>query len=150
MAEGKMAAFQLDVARFNRQLTRFVHASQDDAEQIVYAIASDVLTDTKIGWPVDTGLSRAAWWGPRKIGPATFQIGNPMGYAHVIEFGGYQGVGPKTHQFGPERLRGGFTVPGGIYPRQRPAAPLRRALATHWGRMTDELKASHARRWGRS
>ena len=144
-----LVQFSMDVQRFSGRLARFIAATGRDADQAVYAVATDVLSDTQIGWPVDTGVSRAAWWGPRRIGPAAVQIGNPFRYASVIEFGGYPGVGPKTQKFGPSRLPGGFIINAGIFPRQKPAAPLRRALAKHWGEMTKHIRAAHGQQWGR-
>ena len=150
MAEAAIR-FELDVARFNRRLTQFVTASERDARQIVYETALDVLSDTVAGWPVapQSGISRASWWGPRAVGSSAFQIGNPWRYSLVIEFGGYRGVGPKTRRFGPSVLPGSFAINQGIYPRQKPAAPLRRSLAKHYGDMVVKLKGTHQRQWGR-
>ena len=52
-----------------------------------------------------------------------------MPYAGVIEFGGYPGVGPKTERVGGQQLAPGIEINDGIYPKQRPAAPVRRGLA---------------------
>lgn len=141
--------FKLDTERFNRRLQAFVRRTEAAADRIVQRTALGVLRDTLIGWPVDTGASRAAWQGPFKLGPAVYQISNPIRYASALEYGGYKGVGPKTERFGPATLPGGFTINAGIYPRQRPAAPLRRALAKHYGEITKELKALHQQTWGR-
>ena len=81
------------------------------------------------GWPVDTGASRAAWQGPTKVGHAHYRLSNLMDYAWVIEYGGYPGIGPKTERVGAHVLPGGIQVGGGIFPKQRPAAPLRRAIS---------------------
>ena len=143
------ASFHLDVARFNQRLSQFLRQTQGDAERTVFETALDVLSDTVTGWPRDTGISADSWWGPQRVGPAAFQIGNPWGYARVIESGGYRGVGPKTHRFGPQVLTGGITIPAGIYPRQKPAAPLRRALAKRYGAMSAGIRRSHQRHWGR-
>lgn len=81
------------------------------------------------GWPVDTGASRAGWQGPTKVGHAHYRLRNDYDYAAVIEYGGYPGVGPKTERVGSHVLPGGVAVNGGIYPSQRPAAPVRRAIS---------------------
>lgn len=148
---GTHVQFQLDVTRFNQRLAQFVAASMRSAEQVVFEVASDVLGDTQEGWPVaevDGGLSRAAWWGPRKVGAASYQIGNPVRYAGVIEFGGYPSPGEKTAPFGPVVLPGDFSINQGVYPRQKPAAPLRRALAKHYGAMTAKMQDAHQQAWG--
>jgi hypothetical protein len=81
------------------------------------------------GWPVATGASRAAWQGPLKVGYAHYEMRNQISYAAVIEYGGYQGVGPKTAAEGPQMLPGGIAVGGGIFPTQRPSHPVARALS---------------------
>lgn len=81
------------------------------------------------GWPVDTESSRAAWQGPTKVGHAHYRLQNHYDYAAVIEYGGYPGVGPKTERVGSHVLPGGVEVNDGIYPSQRPAAPVRRAIS---------------------
>ncbi len=126
-------------AAFRAWLNRYVQRYPQEAEQIVFKVAAEVLADTKVGWPVDTGASRAAWVGPRRIDTLTYQLSNPFRYASVIEYGGYRGVGPKTVATGGETLQGSITVNRGIYPRQRPAAPLRRALSKAYGRMSQAL-----------
>jgi hypothetical protein len=81
------------------------------------------------GWPVDTGASRAAWEGPSKVGDAHYRLSHNLDYAGVVEHGGYPGVGPKTEQVSAHVLPGGIAVNGGIYPSQRPAAPVRRGIS---------------------
>ena len=142
-------ALTLDVARFNARLAAFVQRVGADVDRVVYKVATDVLRDTVQGWPVDTGHSRAAWWGPRRIGPSAFQIGNPTRYARVLEWGLYRGVGPRTVRVSGTRFPGGFQVTPGIYSKQKPAAPLRRALAKNYGEMTKQLQANMRQDWGR-
>lgn len=81
------------------------------------------------GWPVDTGASRAGWQGPTKVGHAHYRLRNDYDYAPTIEYGGYPGVGPKTEKVGSHVLPGGVAVNAGIYPSQRPAAPVRQAIS---------------------
>ena len=81
------------------------------------------------GWPVDTGASRAGWQGPTKVGESHYRLQNDYEYAPTIEYGGYPGVGPKTEKVGSHVLPGGVAVNAGIYPSQRPAAPVRRAIS---------------------
>lgn len=124
---------------FRARLNGYVQRYPAQAEQIVFKVAAEVLADAKVGWPVDSGASRAGWIGPRRIDTLTYQLSNPFRYARVIEYGGYRGLGPKTVEAGGETLPGSITVNRGIYPRQRPAAPLRRALSKAYGRMTKAL-----------
>ena len=84
--------------------------------------------DTVLGWPVDTGFSRASIEPPRRVSKGHWQFSITAAYAGVIEYGGYRGVGPKTAQQSGEQLGDDVTINPGIYPIQRPSAPLRRAL----------------------
>ena len=152
IAQGAFVQFELDVARFNRRLTQFLATTTRDAEQVIFETAAQVLGDTQEGWPVaevDGGASRAAWWGPRKVAALAYQIGNPLIYSKVIEYGGYPGPGAKTERFSGTRLAGGFTINPGVFPRQKPQAPLRRALAKNYGELGKAIKASHQQHWGR-
>jgi hypothetical protein len=128
-----------DDTAFQARLQDYINVLPQDAEKILFRVAARVLADIKAGWPVDTGASRAGWIGPRKIAPLAYQLSNPFTYARVIEYGGYMGSGPKVGPAGGETLPGGVTVNRGLYPRQRPAAPVRRALAKAYGQITLEL-----------
>ena len=139
----------LDTARFNARLREFVTAVERGADRVVFATAVEVLGDTQVDWPVDSGISRAGWWGPKKIREAEYQIGNPFRRSLVIEYGGWPNPGPKTERRAGERLTGGFQINPGVYARQSPSAPLRRALAKNYGRMTQELQKLHREQWGR-
>jgi hypothetical protein len=136
MADG--VAFTWDDTQFAARLQRYVNQFPGQAEETVAKVALRVLADIKIGWPVDTGASRAAWVGPRKVAPLAYQLSNAFVYAKVIEYGAF-GLGPKTVPAGGETLPGSITVNRGIYARQRPAAPVRRALAKAYGVMGAEL-----------
>ena len=123
----------LDVTRFNRRIARYIAASGQDVEAATLQVATEVLADTVEAWPVDSGASRAAWWGPRRIAPAAFQIGNPVVYAKVLEYGGYRGVGPKTEARGGTQLAGVGAVAPGIFSTQAHAplqAGVERELST--------------------
>lgn len=98
-------------------------------DEVARLEAGELRDDIIEGWPVDTGASRAGWQGPTKVGVAHYRLRNDYDYAAVIEYGGYPGVGPKTEQVGSHVLPGGVAVNGGIYPSQRPAAPVRRAIS---------------------
>jgi len=139
----------LDTARFNARLRQFVHATTREAEQVVFEVAAQVLGDTQAGWPVDSGASRAAWFGPNKSAPLTYQIGNPLRYSPIVEYGGFSGPGPGTEARAGERLSGGIQINPGVYSRKQPSAPLRRALAKNYEEMTKKIKASHQQHWGR-
>jgi hypothetical protein len=128
-----------DDAAFRARLNYYVAQFPADAERVVFKVATRVLADIQVGWPVDTGASRAAWIGPRQIAPLTYQLSNPFVYARVIEYGGYPSPGAKTAPAGGETLPGGIAINAGVYPRQRPAAPVRRALSKAYGVMGSEL-----------
>ena len=113
----------IDITTFNARIHRYIQASGREADATVLEIATEVLADTVEAWPVDSGASRAAWWGPTRIAPASYQIGNPYVYAKLLEYGGYEGVGPKTVRFGGTTLPGGQNINAGIYSSQVPAAP---------------------------
>lgn len=98
-------------------------------DDIARAEAGELRDDIIKGWPVDTGASRAGWQGPTKVADAHYRLRNDYDYAPTIEHGGYPGVGPKTEQVGSHVLPGGVAVNGGIYPSQRPAAPVRQAIS---------------------
>ena len=119
---------------------RYIATSGRDADAAVPPVATEVLADTQESWPVDSGASRAAWWGPNRLAPASYQIGNPVVYAKVLEYGGYTGVGPKTEQHGGTQLAGVGAVAPGIFSTQA-HAPLRRALSKNYRALGKILKA---------
>jgi hypothetical protein len=100
-----------------------------DIDKDAFELASFLREETIRGWPVDTGASRAGWQGPTKLGEGHYEIRNEYAYAGVIEYGGYRGVGPKTASGGNFVLPGGIEVGGGIFPTQKPSAPLRRGFS---------------------
>ena len=116
-------------ARFTNLIKDYTRVMERDLDAEMQRQTTLLRNDIVIGWPVDTGVSRAAWQGPRKRGFAHYDLINNVVYSPVIEFGGYRGVGPKTAELGAELLPGGIQINGGIYPIQRPAAPVRRALS---------------------
>mgnify|MGYP001612339216 CR=1 FL=1 len=138
-----------DTARFNQRLQQFLNATTREAEKVVFEVAAKVLGDVQQSWPVDTGVSRAAWYGPRKMTPLAYQIGNPIRYATTIEYGGFGGPGPGTVRFGPATLPGNFVINQGNYSRKVPAAPLRRALSKNYGELTTRVATLHRQHWGR-
>ena len=110
------------ISQYARQVDR-------DLDQEMQRQALLLRNDIVAGWPVDTGVSRAGFQGPFRVAAAHYRIINNFVYAPVIEFGGYRGVGPKTAEQSAQLLPGGIQVNQGIYPTQRPAAPVRRALS---------------------
>lgn len=114
---------------FRSLLDRFSKRARASTDQGAQREASILLDDIQAGWPVDTGASRAAWSGPFKVGEGHYRLINPMVYAAVIEYGGYPSPGPKTALVGPQILPGGIQVGGGVYPTQRPVAPVRQAMS---------------------
>lgn len=114
-------------------LERFSKTARASADQGAQREASILLEDIQEGWPIGPpphgGTSRAAWSGPFKVAEGHYRLINPMVYAAVIEYGGYPSPGPKTAQVGPQILPGGIQVGGGVYPTQRPVAPVRQAMS---------------------
>lgn len=109
-----------------RLIRKWAEKKGKDLDVTVGEVATEWAASTIEGWPVDTGYSRASIEAPRKIGYAHWQFRITADYARVIEYGGYRGVGPKTVSKPAEILPGGIAVGGGIFPSQRPSAPLRR------------------------
>ena len=140
---------QLDTARLAQRLAQFLATTTEDAERIVAGVALQVLADTQAGWPVDSGASRAGWAGPRQMAPLAYQISNSFRYAPIIEYGGCVSPGAKTEYFPGELLDGTIQINPGVYSRQVPAAPLRRALAKSYGEISQRIAESHAQQWGR-
>ena len=123
-----MIQFDLNEGDITASLNRFLRLVERDLETVLDRMSLLLLREVQLGWPVDSGVSRAAW----TLGHARQlirEIVNTSAYARVIEFGGYPGVGPKTVQRGAEQLPGEISIGAGIFPSQRPSAPLRRALA---------------------
>ena len=116
-------------SRLSRKITEFLNESEDRAEKVISKAIHDWQADTVRGWPVDKGFSRASIESPSKVAKGHWEFHITAAYAGVIEYGGYPGVGPKTAEMGPEDLGDGVDINAGIYPTQRPQAPLRRALA---------------------
>ena len=139
----------IDLARFNARIHRYVQASGRDADAAVLDVALNILDDTQSNWPVDSGESRASWIGPTRVGPGSYQLSNHTPQSPVIEYGAFRGLGPKTVQFGGATLPGGQQINAGIYSSQVPAAPLRRALSKNYLRMGQMLKAAMKKNWGR-
>lgn len=103
----------------------------DQADEVASSETGQLRDEIVKGWPVgpNSGASRAGWQGPTKIGHAHYRLRNGYDYAPTIEYGGYPGVGPKTERVGSHVLPGGIEVNSGIYPSQRPAAPVRRGIS---------------------
>lgn len=99
------------------------------ADAVARAEAGELRDDIVKGSPVDKGTFRAAWQGPTKVGVAHYRVTNNTDYGPTIEYGGYPGVGPKTARVGATVLPGGVEVNSGIYPSQRPAAPVRQGIS---------------------
>lgn len=136
-----------DDTQFRARLQDYVNIFPQDADKLVFKVAARILADIKRGWPVDSGASRAAWLGPTQVEPLAYKLTNPFVYSRVIEYGGYPSPGAKTAPAGGETLPGGVTINRGNYPRQKPAAPVRRALSKGYGQMTKELDARLLRRF---
>ena len=137
------------IDEFERNIQAFIRRNEQATDRIVLKVASNVLASIQEGWPVDTGVSRAAWRGPVRIASARYRLSNPVRYAPVIEYGGYPGIGPKTERIGPVTFPGGLRVGSGIYPTQRPHAPVRRALSRHRRDIRNEIQQEMDRTWGR-
>lgn len=114
----------------NQLVKEYGHRVMTQVDDIIRDEAGEVRDEIINGWPVDSGASRAGWQGPIKVGHGHYQLRNAYPYAATIEYGGYPGVGPKTERVGAQVLPGGIQVRGGIYPTQKPAAPVARALSS--------------------
>lgn len=133
--------------RLNRRLWQWVSLTPHLVDQTATEFITDVKADIQAGWPVASGASRGAWDGPKRVAPRTYILVNPVVYAWVIEYGRYPGVGPKTEKISGMDLGEGFRVNAGIYPRQKPAAPVRRALAAHSVDLRRRLLAAQRQAW---
>lgn len=107
----------------------YANQVQRNTREYMFVLITKWQRYTIIGWPVDTGYSRASIDNPREVGEGVWQFRITANYAWVIEHGGYRGVGPKTTQVGSTILPGGIEINSGIYVKQRPAAPLRQGLS---------------------
>lgn len=123
-----------------RLLTRYAIRVARDLDEVIRDMAYELLNDILLHWPVDSGLSRAAWQGPYRVSYAHWRVVNAIPYAIVIEFGGYPGVGPKTAEEGGTSLPGNVNINPGIYPIQKPSAPVRRALSRAIVRIKAEIE----------
>ena len=134
---------------FERVVRRYIRAMDAEVDAFVGTAAARLRRNVQHGWPVDSGLSRAAWDGPTRVGVAAYRIANHSPYAGVIEFGGYPGVGPKTQRIGGRPLGAGLEINDGIYPKQRPAAPVRRGLAHERPAFVRGLRTIMRKNWRR-
>jgi hypothetical protein len=114
-------------ARLNQVIVRLADKLVASADKVSFDMITLWHRFTVEGWPVDTGYSRDTIEPPSKIADGHYRFRITASYAHVIEYGGYRGVGPKTHQEGGTNLPGRVDINPGIYVNQRPSAPLRRA-----------------------
>lgn len=157
----KPIELRYDLAKFSADIERFIREEIRESDRIVFETAANVLADIQDGWPVnrakdirpnanvEPGVSRAAWTGPTKEGNAHYSLSNPLPYAGVIEFGGYPGAGPLTAPGGPETLPGDIRIEAGIFPTQKPIAPVRRALSKNRDEIPRKLVESQRKLWGR-
>lgn len=86
-------------------------------EDAIFSIRRKVIDRTPIG---ATGNLKRAWSGVEyaagglSFGDSTYQFGNPLHYAEIIERGLFKRIGPRT-----------IEVDGGIYSRQAPGGMIR-------------------------
>lgn len=139
----------MQVDTFSARVAQFVQTHLQTADRIVFEVASAVKASIQEGWPVDTGVSRAGWDGPRPVAPGHWRLSNPFDYSLTIEYGGYARVGPKTGEVSGFVLPDHIQVATGIFPTQRPAAPARRALSKHRNDMQKKLAVALHQAWGR-
>lgn len=121
---------------------------EQSVDEVTREQTSKLRDDIIQGWPVDTTASRAAWQGPIKIADGHYELRNEIPYTVVIEYGGYPGVGPKTARQSAQALPGGVEINGGIYPTQRPAAPVRQALSKRSLELTRQLEGRALKQLG--
>lgn len=130
--------------QLNALLTRKVEKTKEDADALVLKHAYLLYNYIVENWPVDTGFSRASITPPERIGFAHYRIRITAAYAIIIEYGGYRGVGPKTAQEGGIILPGGIQIGPGIFPIQKPYAPVRRGLSRIMVSLEKDLKEAVA------
>ena len=135
-------------SKLARLVVDFGNQFKNSVDQIVFEETGLLRDDVVVGWPVDRGVSRSGWSFPEKVGEAHYKISNPYLYSAVIEYGGYPGVGPKTERVGASVLEGGIQINAGIYPKQRPAAPVRRGLSKRWLSLTRKIQGQAIRQSG--
>lgn len=143
-----MIRIQTNAAAYKRTLRRFVARVERDLDNLVQQAMLLMLRRIQQSWPVDTGISRLSWSTPRRRAPRDWELVNNAKYASVIEFGGYPGVGPKTVALGAEQLAGDISVGSGIFPKQRPSAPVRRAQAAAVPELQRGVQQVVRRAWG--
>jgi hypothetical protein len=116
-------------------MEKFSKRIKDRSDQSLAKEAQVFREEIIAGWPVGTGggvdtvRSRDAWSLPSKTGEGVYRLVNRMPYAATIEYGGYPNPGPKTERQGSRILPGGIEVDGGVFPTQKPAAPVRQAMS---------------------
>lgn len=130
--------------KLNALLYRKIEKTKRDADAVVREQAYLLYNYIVENWPVDTGFSRASITPPERIGFAQYRIRITAEYAVIIEYGGYRGVGPKTAQESGITLPGGISINSGIYPIQKPHAPVRRGLARVSVSLREEIKGKVA------
>ena len=109
---------------FDQQVKAFAKKANRSVEQTIRGTSIKLFSAVIVGWPVDSGRSRANWQAGGanpvkstidaydKTGGATeskmtatingmrlandFTLSNNLPYAHTIEYGGYPGDGPNT------------------------------------------------------
>lgn len=135
----------------NREMERLLQKYAQETKQNVDKVVEDQIklfkSDTEAGWPTDTFFSIESIGEPEHVAFAHWRFRITAPYAGVIEYGGYPGVGPKTSQQAGTILPGGIAVGGGIYPTQRPSAPVRRALSKRKVFFIEALKKAAARKY---
>lgn len=89
--------------------------------------------DTESNWPVaevDSKDSKGTIQQPTRESVASYRFEITAPYAHVIEYGRYPGVGPKTARRIAQPIPGtDLVIQAGIYPTQKPTAPNLRGAA---------------------
>lgn len=148
MARNKNLRFDFSKAEdvFGRVARNFATATERDFDQELAAGASRIESELDRTWPRDTGYSIGRFK-LSKIQRGHYRLTNDAPYSNVIEFGGYPGVGPKTVRVGAVQLAPGVRINAGIYPKQKPAAPVRRAMARERREITPRLARIIARNW---
>lgn len=142
-----MIRIEIDAQSYIRALERFADTVERDLDILAQQSLLLALRRIQQGWPVDSGISRLSWSTPRRRGPRDWEIINTARYAAVIEFGGYPGVGPKTVALGGEQLPGDIRIASGIFPSQRPSAPVRRSQSAAVPEIRRDVEQVLRRAW---
>ena len=95
----------INQAALSKLIESYARKAGREIDEVARDQAGELRNDIVALTPIDQIRLRPAWQGPIKISDGVYHIRNEMPYAVTVEYGGYPGVGPKTHKLGPRRCR---------------------------------------------